>query len=168
MDSPHALEQAIREKVEEGYTGRVMAGFCWPWTKEADGELHKDVVVGDYIRPWNADENTQGMRRGIPKSQYWAYDEAGIDQVGCVYTAQGFEFDYTGVIFGNDLKYNPDTGEWEGFPENSHDGQVKGSEDFVQLVKNTYRVLLGRGMKACYVYFMDKETERYFRSRVRR
>lgn len=170
MDSPHALEQAIRDKVAEGYTGRVMAGFCWPWTKQADadGELHKDVVVGDYIRPWNADEKTKGMRRGIPKSQYWAYDEAGIDQVGCVYTAQGFEFDYAGVIFGNDLKYNPDTGEWEGFPENSHDGQVKGSENFVQLVKNTYRVLLGRGMKACYVYFMDKETERYFRSRMRR
>lgn len=63
-----------------------------------------------------------------------------------------------GVIFGNDLKYNPDTGEWEGFPENSHDGKVKGSENFVQLMKNTYRVLLGRGMKACYVYFMDKET----------
>lgn len=116
-----------------------MAGFCWPWTKEADadGELHKDVVVNDYIRPWNADENTKGMRRGIPKSQYWAYDEAAIDQVGCVYTAQGFEFDYAGVIFGNDLKYNPDTGEWEGFSENSHDGQVKGSENFVQLVKNT-------------------------------
>ena len=104
---------------------------------DADGELHKDVVVDDYIRPWNADENTKGMRRGIPKSQYWAYDEAGIDQEGCVYTAQGFEFDYAGVIFGNDLKYNPDTGEWEGFSENSHDGQVKGSENFVQLVKNT-------------------------------
>jgi DUF2075 family protein len=158
------------EELREDYTNRVMADFCWPWTKEADadGELHKDVVVDDYIRPWNADENTQGMRRGIPKSQYWAYDEAGIYQVGCVYTAQGSEFDYAGVIFGNDLKYNPDTGEWEGFPENSHDGQVKGSDNFVQLVKNTYRVLLGRGMKACYVYFMDKETERYFRSRVRR
>ncbi|MBD1422632.1 DNA/RNA helicase domain-containing protein [Sphingobacterium chuzhouense] len=74
-----------------------------------------------------------------------------------MYTAQGFEFDYAGVIFGNDLKYNPDTGEWEGFSENSHDGQVKGSENFVQLVKNTYRVLLGRGMKACYVYFMKSK-----------
>lgn len=169
MDSPHAVEQAIRDKVAEGYSGRMMAGFCWPWTKQADadGELHKDVVVGDYIRPWNADEKTKGMRRGIPKSQYWAYEDAGIDQVGCIYTAQGFEFDYAGVIFGTDLRYNPDTAEWEGFPENSYDSQVKGP-DFLQLVKNTYRVLLGRGMKACYVYFMDKETERFFRSRVRK
>jgi len=169
MDSPHAVEQAIRDKVAEGYSGRMMAGFCWPWTKQADadGELHKDVVVGDYIRPWNADEKTKGMRRGIPKSQYWAYEDAGIDQVGCIYTAQGFEFDYAGVIFGTDLRYNPDRAEWEGFPENSHDSAVKGA-DYLQLVKNTYRVLLGRGMKACYVYFMDKETERYFRSRVRK
>lgn len=169
MDSPHAVEQAIRDKVAEGYSGRMMAGFCWPWTKQADadGELHKDVVVGDYIRPWNADEKTKGMRRGIPKSQYWAYEDAGIDQVGCIYTAQGFEFDYAGVIFGTDLRYNPDTAEWEGFPEHSHDSAVKGT-DYLQLVKNTYRVLLGRGMKACYVYFMDKETERYFRSRVRK
>ncbi|MGJ1243368.1 MULTISPECIES: DNA/RNA helicase domain-containing protein [Sphingobacterium] len=131
------------------------------WTKQADanGELHKDVIVGDYIRPWNADEKTKGMRRGIPKSQYWAYEDAGIDQVGCIYTAQGFEFDYAGVVFGTDLRYNPDTAEWEGFPENSHDSAIK-RPDFLQLVKNTYRVLLGRGMKACYVYFMDKGTER--------
>ena len=170
MESPEALEAAVREKHEEGYTARVMAGFCWPWTKKLtdSGELIDDVQIGDYKRPWNAQEGLTGMRKGIPKSQYWAYDDGGIDQVGCVYTAQGFEFDYAGVIFGTDLKYNPDTAEWEGNPDCSYDGQVKGSKDFLQLVKNTYRVLLGRGMKACYVYFMDKDTERYFRSRIRK
>ena len=55
------------------------------------------------------------MRKGIPKSQFWAYESGGVDQIGCVYTAQGFESDYARVIFGNDLKYNPDTGAWEGF-----------------------------------------------------
>ncbi|PTS92729.1 peptidase S24 [Pedobacter sp. HMWF019] len=170
MDSPEAVEQAIRAKVAEGFTARVTAGFCWPWSKKLDehGELITDVEIGDYKRPWNAQEGLTGMRKGIPKSQYWAYDDGGIDQIGCVYTAQGFEFDYAGVIFGKDLKYNPDTAVWEGFPECSHDNQVKSSNDFLQLVKNTYRVLLGRGMKACYVYFMDKDTERYFRSRIRR
>jgi hypothetical protein len=170
MDSPEALEAVIRTKVDEGYTARVSAGFCWPWSKKLDEnrELVNDVEIGGYKRPWNAPEGLTGMRKGIPKSQYWAYDEGGIDQVGCVYTAQGFEFDYSGVIFGKDLRYNPDTAEWEGFPEFSYDSQVKGGKDFLQLVKNTYRVLLGRGMNACYVYFMDKETERYFRSRIRK
>jgi len=170
MDSPEALEEAIRAKVELGYTARIMAGFCWPWSKKLNesNDLICDVEIGEYKRPWNAQEGLTGMRKGIPKSQFWAYEKGGIDQIGCVYTAQGFEFDYAGIIFGKDLRYNPDTAEWEGFPDCSFDSQVKSSTDFLKLVKNTYRVLLGRGMKACYVHFMDKDTERYFRSRIRR
>jgi uncharacterized protein len=78
---------------------------------------------------------------GIPKSNLWASDPNGIDQVGCVYTAQGFEFDYVGVIFGRDLVY--DAG-WRGNRKISHDSVVKKAPDgeFVNLVKQTYRVLL--------------------------
>ena len=89
------------------------------------------------------------------------------NQIGCIYTAQGFEFDYVGVIFGKDLVYNLDKQTWEGYPENSSDKVVRRSKDkFVDLVKNTYRVLLSRGMKGCYVYFVDKDTERFFKSRT--
>ena len=96
------------------------------------------------------------MRKGIPKSQFWAPEKGGIDQVGCVYTAQGFEFDYVGIIFGKDLRFNADTAGWVGFAECSFDGHVKNSKHFLKLVKNTYRVLLRRDLKACYVHFMDK------------
>jgi uncharacterized protein len=73
-----------------------------------------------------------------------------------VYTAQGFEFDYVGVIFGRDLVYNPATAEWEGKREACEDTVVKRSgEDFLKLVKNTYRVLMTRGMKGCYVHFLE-------------
>lgn len=166
--SPEELENAIRHKNAEGYTARLMAGFCWPWSNKLneDKSLINDVQIGTYKRPWNAREELTGMKKGIPKSQFWAYDPNGIDQVGCVYTAQGFEFDYAGVIFGKDLVYNPDNSSWEGLSENSYDSQLKGSVDFLQLVKNTYRVLLSRGMKGCYVYFADKETEKFFRSRI--
>ena len=96
----------------------------------------------------------------------WAYDPNGIGQVGCVYTAQGFEFDYIGVIIGKDLIYRSDLG-WVGVKEESCDSMVKRSKDkFVDLVKNTYRVLLTRGMKGCYVYFMDEETRKFFESRI--
>jgi DUF2075 family protein len=72
----------------------------------------------------------------------------------CVYTAQGFEFDYAGVIFGNALTYNFDEQTWKGHPENSADNVVKRSKNnFTELIKNTYRVLLSRGMKGCYKYF---------------
>lgn len=167
FSSAELLEQAIIEKNNEGYSARLTAGFCWKWSDKLneDGSLISDVKIGNYERAWNAREDLKGLKRGIPKSQFWAYEEGGIHQIGCVYTAQGFEFDYVGVIFGTDLKYNLESSKWEGHPENSFDSQVKGSDNFLQLVKNTYRVLLSRGMKGCYVYFMDKETEYFFKSR---
>jgi DUF2075 family protein len=97
----------------------------------------------------------------------WAYQTGGIDQVGCIYTAQGFEFDYVGVIFGTDLMFDPGTAEWKGDSSASADSVVRRSRtDFLRNIKNTYRVLLSRGMKGCYVYFQDKATENFFRSRL--
>ncbi|ACU03151.1 DUF2075 domain-containing protein [Pedobacter heparinus] len=168
VDAPETLERIIQEKAMEGSTARITAGFCWDWTKrlDKDGQLVKDIRIGSYHRPWNAYNNLEGLQKEIPKAKFWAYQRGGIDQIGCIFTAQGFEFDYTGVIFGKDIRYNPTTGQLEGFEEFSYDYQVRGTH-FLRLIKNTYRVLLGRGMKGCYVYFMDKETESYFRSRVR-
>lgn len=169
FNNPQSLEDAIRSKVENGFTGRMTAGFCWQWSKElnTDGSLKEDVKIDNYIRPWNARDDVTGLKRGIPKSPFWAYDAAGIDQVGCIYTAQGFEFDYVGVIFGNDLVFDFDSKTWIGKPENSFDTQVRNNRNqFTQMVKNTYRVLLTRGIKGCYVYFMDKDTEKFFNSRI--
>lgn len=168
FDGPEELENAIRDKVRSGYTGRVTAGFCWDWSNpNPDGTLKDDVNVGDYRRPWNARPEARRLAPNIPKSNLWAYDPNGIDQIGCIYTAQGFEFDYVGVIFGKDLIYNFDEQVWQGNPKNSADAVVSKSKDkFIDLVKNTYRVLLSRGMKGCYVYFMDKDTERFFKSRI--
>jgi DUF2075 family protein/DNA replication protein DnaC len=168
FNSPQELENAIRQKISEGNTGSVTAGFCWDWSMpNADGTLREDVVIYDYKRPWNAKPDAKKLAPGIPKASLWANDPNGINQIGCIYTTQGFEFDYIGVIFGRDLVYNFDKQEWEGHPEESSDIVVKRSRDqFVDLVKNTYRVLLSRGMKGCYVYFIDKDTERFFKSRM--
>jgi uncharacterized protein len=127
----------------------------------------EDVVIGDYARPWNAKSDSGSLAPGIPKESLWAYDSGGVNQIGCVYTAQGFEFDYVGVIFGPDLVYVPEAADWKGDKTKSCDTVVKRSGDrFTQMVKNTYRVLLTRGMKGCYVHFMDKNTENFFRSRT--
>lgn len=168
FSSPLELEQAIRNKVDKGNTGRVTAGFCWDWSDpKPDGTLEDDVIIGDYKRPWDAKPDARRLAKGIPTASLWAYDPNGIDQIGCVYTAQGFEFDYVGVIIGPDLTYNFDNQKWVGNKEHSSDKVVKRSkEQFVDFVKNTYRVLLSRGMKGCYVHFMDKDTERFFKSRM--
>lgn len=166
--SPFDLENAIRDKVSKGFTGRVTAGFCWDWSlPNEDGTLKNDVVIGEYKRPWDAKPEARRLAPGIPKASLWAYEPNGINQVGCVYTAQGFEFDYAGVIFGEDLVYDFDKQEWFGNHQKSSDSVVKRSKQkFADLVKNTYRVLLSRGMKGCYVYFMNKDTERFFKSRI--
>lgn len=169
FDSLESLEEAIKRRVSEGFKARMTAGFCWEWSKKPkpDGTLHEDVVIEGFRRPWNARPEAARLAKGIPKATFWAHDPNGMNQIGCVYTAQGFEFDYVGVIFGNDLEYNLDEQRWEGHPENSGDSVVRRSKDqFVNLVKNTYRVLLSRGLKGCYVYFLDKDTERFFKSRM--
>ncbi len=97
FDSPLTLENAIREKAAEKYTARMTAGFCWKWSlPRQDGTLIEDVVFGDYRRPWNAKPEANRLARGVPKASLWAYSPGGIDQIGCIYTAQGFEFDYVG------------------------------------------------------------------------
>ena len=168
FDTPQELEGAIKEKVKEGYSGRMTAGFCWKWsTPKDDGTLVNDVVIAGYERPWNAKSDAGYLASGIPKSHFWATDPNGINQVGCIYTAQGFEFDYAGVIFGKDLVYDFEHQMWRGDKKCNEDSVVKRSGDqFTELVKNTYRVLLSRGLKGCYVYFTDKDTEHFFKSRM--
>jgi uncharacterized protein len=167
IESPQALDAAIKAQLAEGNTARLMAGFCWDWSDpKPDGTLVDDVVIGGFTRPWNAKSQAGHLSPSIPRESLWAYDPRGVAQVGCIYTAQGFEFDYAGVIFGPDLVYRHGQG-WVGQKAYSRDSVVKRSgEDFVRLVKNVYRVLLSRAMKGCYVHFMDEETEDFFRSRM--
>lgn len=169
FDSPLTMENALREKMKEGNTARICAGFAWPWTQSAtkDGQLHNDVVIGDYKRPWNASDQCKGLNRNIPKQAFWATKDGGFEQIGCIYTSQGFEFDYVGVIIGKEMMYNFDNQDWEGHPENCHDSMtLKRSSDYLKMIKNVYRVLLSRGIKGCYVYFCDRDTERFVKSRI--
>lgn len=169
VDSPEELDAMIRSKHTDGHSARLVAGYSWRWsTKLDDGTLVNDVKVGDWSRPWNARPDSTHLASGIPKSHFWATEEGGLDQVGCIYTAQGFEFDFVGVIIGNDLVHRPREG-WIGRPENSYDSGLKRGTDietFTELVKNTYRVLLSRGLKGCYVYFVDEQTRNFVESRM--
>jgi hypothetical protein len=166
------LEHMIRSRAGEGATARLVAGFCWPWSDPDEaGELVADVQIGSWSMPWNAKAEARRLAPGIPKSDFWASAKEGIDQVGCVYTAQGFEFDYVGVIFGPDLVYRPMDGGWIGQRDQSNDRVVRSGvtvQEFTDFVKSTYRVLLTRGLRGCYVYFTDTATRDFFVSRTER
>ena len=166
------LYQGTSEQFIPGATVRLVTGFCWPWSDpDAAGELEPDVRVGDWSMPWNARAEAGRLAPGIPKSDFWASDPRGIEQVGCVYTAQGFEFDYIGVIFGPDLVYRTLDGGWVGQRDQSHDRIVRSGvteQQFTDFVKSTYRVLLTRGLRGCYVSFMDAPTRDFVLSRIER
>lgn len=157
FDDIQALDAELKKRIIEGSTARLTAGYCWPWSDpRPDGTLVDDLVIGDFHRPWNAKPDAGRLAKGIPRAPLWAYDPRGADQVGCIYTAQGFEFDYVGVIVGPDLTWDSTSQKWVGNRNGSEDRTLGRSGDrFLDLVKRIYRVLFSRGMKGCYLFFVD-------------
>ncbi|GGL79571.1 ATP-binding protein [Streptomyces fumigatiscleroticus] len=166
-DSPREMEAFLEARRAQGYGARISAGYCWPWSPEPrpGDPLPEDVVIGDWSRPWNL----RGDRAvsGAPPSALWATDPAGFGQVGCVYTAQGFEYDWSGVIIGPDLVWRGD--HWITDRTASKDPVFRKStpdEDVDRLIRNTYKVLLTRGMVGTIVYSTDPETRKKLRELV--
>jgi hypothetical protein len=164
LPSPAALESwLLAQNPGSEDTARIAAGYCWRWsdpiTDNGTKILVEDVVIGDWRRPWNAKPDKAVP--GVPPSHFWASDTRGFGQVGCIYTAQGFEYDWSGVIFGDDFVRRGDA--WVAHRERSYDTPVKRAtkEEFPALVRNTYKVLLTRGMKATAVFSTDPETQEF-------
>jgi len=176
FDTPGALEIGLHEKVSSGRTGRLVAGFCWPWSDpREDGSLVADVRIGSWRRPWNEKSREQTRSGGAsppPQSHpyhVWATQPQGVDQVGCIYSAQGFEFDYCAVIMGNDYVWRGARG-WVASKQLSEDPAIRrGALEPAQvqaLIRQTYRVLLTRGIRGTFVFSTDAETRELLRSIV--
>jgi hypothetical protein len=167
-ESPQELEQALRSRLNAGYGARMTAGFCWPWSPpRADGSLVSDIVIGSWARPWNL--KSERAVGGAPPSSLWATEPAGFGQVGCVYTAQGFEYDWNGVLIGPDLVWR-DHG-WVAVRSASKDPDFRsrtavGDLEFGRLIRNVYKVLLTRGMIGTVICSTDEETRAMLRSLV--
>jgi DUF2075 family protein len=155
-DCPLAMEAELCRENDQGNVARMTAGFCWPWSKpRPDGSLVDDIVIGSWRRPWNL--KADKVVNGIPPAILWATEEAGFGQVGCVYTAQGFEYEYGGVIMGPDLVWRD--GHWVADPSATRDPDIRKAGDFDRLVRNVYKVLLTRGLRGCVIYSVDPETQ---------
>ncbi|WP_206685991.1 DUF2075 domain-containing protein [Kribbella qitaiheensis] len=159
-DTPEELEATLIAKAAEGYGARITAGYCWPWSDpRPDKTLVPDVQLGTWSRPWNL----KGDRKvgDAPPAALWATDPNGFDQVGCVYTAQGFEYDWSGVILGPDLVWR--NGRFTTTRDANKDPAFRNRKTtdnptFDRLVRNTYKVLLTRGMIGTTLYSPDPET----------
>ncbi|ROR38147.1 DUF2075 domain-containing protein [Kitasatospora cineracea] len=185
VDTPEALEEIILGEASAGASARMVAGYCWPWTEPLGKEkrLEPDVRIGDWHRPWNAKSDTF-CAHGAPPSSRWSVHKKGIGQIGCVYTAQGLEWDWCGVIMGDDMvrrdgrwvfRRGKETGKSaEGVKRvrvpGSLDPKVKAGsvsdEEFARLIRHAYHVLMTRASRAAVLYSTDEETREYLKGLV--
>ncbi|AEB58809.1 DUF2075 domain-containing protein [Ectopseudomonas mendocina] len=165
FDTPDALHEAIEARNEQN-KARVVAGYCWPWSSKKDPRAD-DIVIGDYRRQWNLSQD----------GSLWIIAKQSIDQVGCIHTCQGLEVDYIGVIIGPDLIVRNGRVVTNANLRDKQDRSMRGYKKLLKddpeyaraqadlIIKNTYRTLMTRGMKGCYVYCTDAETAQYFKGR---
>ncbi|MGI5227779.1 DNA/RNA helicase domain-containing protein [Actinoallomurus sp. CA-142502] len=160
-ESPWELEDTLQNKLKDGYSARISAGYCWPWSDPQDGRLVDDVRIGDWARPWNV----KGERAvgDAPASALWATFDGGFEQVGCVYTAQGFEYDWSGVILGPDIVARD--GRLVTVRQANKDPDFKRrtitDAQYARHIRNIYKVLLTRGMVGTVVYAVDPGTQEF-------
>lgn len=170
-DIQEMYNKLVEQNNIEGQDARLMAGFCWPWsTNVVDGDLVKDVHIGDFAMPWETSDSVPygKLIKKYPKWFEWAYKPLGIEQVGCIYTAQGFEFSYAGVIIGPDLKYDKTSRRVITDKNACEDPVLKRSVKeatmtYDDYVRNIYRVLMSRGMKGCFLYICDENLRNYMK-----
>lgn len=166
FDDPNEMRNAIKQKSKKGQVARVLAGYAWKWSSAGEGNADADVEDVEipefgFKMPWNS--------RKVGTT--WAIDDRGVEQVGCIHTSQGLEFDYVGVIVGDDLNFDIKSKQFATDHNKYKDktgkkGLKEEPEILNRLVRNIYKVLMTRGMKGCYVYFIDKDLEAYFKSRM--
>ena len=170
VDDPNELFEMIKEKNKMNNKARLVAGYCWNWIEDGKNNPNiSDINIGDFHASWNLGNTTT-----------WAIDPNSVNQVGCIHTSQGLEFDYVRVIIGDDIGVN-DNGEvytdWR--KRAKTDASIKGLKSMEkvnkqnadriadEIIKNTYRTLLTRGQKGCFVYCKDSKFADYLKSRLK-
>ena len=169
FDSPEELRLEIVRRNLEANKARMVAGYCWDWvSKKSPGSA--DVVIPEFgfAMTWNLTKD----------GGLWMVAPESVNEIGCIHTCQGLEVDYIGVVVGPDLAMSD--GELVTRPErrSRHDKSLHGYKALLKsdrsaaiakadrIIRNTYRTLMTRGLKGCYVYFADRGLAAHFRARL--
>ena len=168
-DTPNEVRDLIVERNKTTNRARMLAGYCWNWEKsQANNSNYHDIKIGDFEMSWN-------LEHGEP----FAVADTSINEIGCIHTSQGLEFDYVGVIIGDDIRYENGEVITDFTKRAKTDNSLKGIKSLYktnpeeaqkradEIIRNTYRTLLTRGMKGCYIYCVDPELEQYLKDRLK-
>jgi len=169
VDSPSELHSMIKEKNSTNNKSRVVAGYCWDWISKSNrSEFDIQFPEFGFQAEWNL--ASQGGE--------WIIHKGSVEEIGCIHTCQGLELDYVGVIVGPDLIFEAGVLQTDPSARAKTDRSLHGykkefkvdpesaSNKADEIIRNTYRTLMSRGMKGCYVYFTDEVTAKYFRSQL--
>lgn len=167
-DSPDEMRELVIERNRVSNRARILAGYCWEWLKkEQNNTDYHDIKIGSFEMSWN-------LGNGEP----FAVSDTSINEVGCIHTAQGLEFDYVGVIIGDDMRFENGHVVTDFSKRAKTDQSLKGIKKLYkespeearnradEIIKNTYRTLMTRGMKGCYIYCTDQGMSEYLKKRL--
>ena len=169
MKTPNELKELIFNKNKINNKARIVAGYCWDWISRGDKTAF-DISLPqyDFGMQWNLD--TDGS--------LWIQAPDSVSEVGCIHTCQGLEVDYVGVIIGDDLIVRNSQVITNPMARAKTDKSISGykkllkmdpeaaNEKVDSIIRNTYRTLMTRGMKGCYIFCTDQETQAYFQNRL--
>lgn len=164
FDSPTDLHLEIIKKNKVNNKSRIVAGYCWEWPSKKTPKKF-DIEIDDFKVRWNLTSHGSA----------WIINPESVTEAGCIHTCQGLELDYVGVIIGPDFIVRDGKAITDGLKRAKSDQSIKGFKTKLKkapllakaevdvIIKNTYRTLMTRGMKGCYLYCTDPETREYFR-----
>lgn len=169
FEDPLEMFNVLEAKNKDSNKARMVAGYCWDWHSRKDPKAD-DIVIKEFgfQKRWNLQSY----------GSLWAIDQNSFQEIGCIHTCQGLELDYIGVIIGDDLRYEKGEIVTDVTKRSKGDRSVRGykrlldmdpekyKKEFEAIIKNTYRTLMTRGLKGCYIYCTDKGLQNYFRGRL--
>lgn len=159
FDSPTEMREALRTKNLINNKSRMIAGYCYRWVSKNNPNAIDIQLSDGFQAQWN-----------FASTGTWAIDPDSFEQVGCIHTSQGLEFDYVGIIIGRDLICRNNRVLTDASQRAYTDQSLRGVGDDPelknQIIRNTYKTLLTRGQKGCYIYCEDKALAEHIRQLI--
>lgn len=158
FDNPNEMRERLRDLNAVNNKARMVAGYCYDWNVKYNRGNYDILLEDGFTAKWN-----------LSSDKIWGINPNSFEQVGCIHTSQGIEFDHVGVIIGKDLRYDPATGtivtdkSMISKDDKSSGIRTASDREAARLIKNTYKTLLTRGQKGCYIYCEDKALTEYIK-----
>lgn len=157
FDSLEEMISQIKKRNQESGLSRLIAGYSWEWKSNKDSSVF-DIKIDDVQLKWNGTAND------------WINSENSIDEVGCIHTTQGYDLNYSGIIFGNEISYDPLNKEIiikaENYFDKNGKQSIKTPKELKAFIVNIYKTIMLRGIKGTYVFVCDPYLKEYFETLI--